>query len=94
MPRPKLPPLELKLRVRLTERMTKQEALRRLKRTLQSGTVQPGIDVYWIDWRTRREGRVRARGGEYANQQAWSALRDFYRALTAGGTEARIAVVE
>lgn len=89
-----LPPLSLKLRIRLTERMTKREALRRLKRTLTTGVVQPGIEVRWIDWASGEEGVLRE--GHYSERTrttAMDALRDFYRAISHGNTQARVEVV-
>lgn len=92
MPR-RMPKLHLKLRVRVTERMTKREMLRRLRRTVETGTMQEGIEVAWLDWQTG-EGR-RARGGVYKLDAAvHAALTQFYRAIVSPGWRGRVEVVD
>lgn len=90
----KLPPLHLKLRVRLTERMSRREAMRRLRRTVETGVAQRGVDVSWINWESGEEGRIQRDGRYRTPAKVRQALRDFYHAITHGGSDVRIARVE
>ena len=92
MPRKHAGALTLKLRVRTTERMTKGTMLRRLRRTLDTGTLQPGIELDWIDWASRKTGKLHE--GMYLGADAEEALYKFFHALVDAGTAARIAVVD
>lgn len=92
MPRRVLPPLHLKIRVTLTQRMTKREVLRRLRRTVGTGTVQRGLNVHTIDWGSG-VGR-HYREGEYLGTDAADALQDFYRAILHPNTTVRVEVVD
>lgn len=89
----RLPPLHLKLRVRLTDHMSRREAMRRLRRTVETGVAQRGIEVSWIDWESGEEGKLR--GGQYKTPaKVRQALRDFYDAIIHPGADVRIARVE
>jgi hypothetical protein len=91
MPR-KLGPLHLKIRVRVTARMTKREMLRRFKRTIENGAVQPGIEILLLDWEKGKGKKVKA--GEYMGPAAEAALAKMYRAMLAPGWRGRVEVVD
>lgn len=84
--------LHLKIRVRLTEPMTRRDARDKLARTVRTGIVQPGIELAWIDWRRPRKAG-RAAGGSYLGAEALDALREFYGALTHDDTRTRVEVI-
>jgi hypothetical protein len=84
--------LHLKIRIRLTERMTKREMLRRFKRTMETGAVQDGLELVVIDW--EREVGEKHYPGAAMGKEALQALEDMYRVMTAPGFTGRVEVVE
>lgn len=78
-------PLMLKFRVIATERMRKSDMLRKLKEAVRRGVVPQGITIRWMDWAKGNEGELRT--GQIPAHQL-SAMRDFYKALTAGNMRA------
>jgi anti-sigma factor RsiW len=92
MPRRKTGALHLKIRVRVTERMTKREMLRRFKRTVENGAVQPGLEIVLIDWEKATSTRLRS--GEYMGREAEAALAQMYRMMISPGWTGRVEVVD
>lgn len=85
--------LHVKIRVRLTRRMSKADALAKLKRTVRTGVVQEGIELAWIDWRSPGTAR-RERGGTLLGKDALAALREFYNAIHHEDTRTRVEVID
>jgi hypothetical protein len=80
MPRKSPRALHLKIRVRLTRRMTAASARLLLERAIESGTVPPGIEIRYMDWQTSEhgvagEGRVMPAGARDALRQFHGAIR-------------------
>lgn len=50
--------LMMKFRLSITRRMSKGEAIKKLKRAIRSGMVPEGIEIHWIDWESGKEGHV------------------------------------
>lgn len=50
--------LMMKFRLTITRRMSKGDAIRKLKRAIRSGMVPEGIEIHWIDWESGSEGHV------------------------------------
>jgi len=76
-------PLQLKIRVVLTQRMTKDQARALLERAVSSGVVPPGIEIRWIDWRKGEHGQ--ANTGRIP-EPVHDELRAFYGAIIQGET--------
>lgn len=93
MPRKGGEDIHIKIRVSLTESMSKQEAVRRLRTTIKTRIVQEGIELHWLDW-SAPERKGSANYGSYLEDEAHDALVNFYYALTAPNRRLRIAVVD
>ena len=93
MPRKIHKPLHLKIRVKLTEPMTKADAKVLIWRSVRTRIVQKGIELSWINW-SRAEGHGPMKGGEYIGKAAHDALVDFYWAIMHPNTKTRIDVVK
>ena len=93
MPRRKHKKLHLKIRVKLTESMTKADAKVLIWRSVRTRIVQKGIELSWIDW-SRAQAHGPMKGGEYIGKAAHDALVDFYWAIMAPGSKTRISVVK
>ena len=91
MPRKEKKPLHIKIRVKLLRPMMKSEAVKKLRRTVETGIVQEGIELGYVDWRSGKGTHVKS--GTYLDQDALNALVEFHAAITAA-TKTRIAVVE
>ena len=85
--------LHVKVRIRTTRRMTKRDALDKLRRTVRTGVVQEGIELAWIDWKSPGTAR-RERGGTYLGKDALAALREFYDAIHHEDTRTRVEVID
>jgi len=91
MPRKRSKALNLKIRVRLTQPMLKSEAIKRMRRSIETGVIAPGIELAWIDWRTGKGAS--ATEGEYVEGEALDALVAFHSAIISTETKTRIEVV-
>lgn len=92
MPRRKKENVNIKVRVRLTRRMRKQEAIKLVHQAIKRRIVPEGIELQWLDW-SRAEGGA-GNEGSYLDDEAHDALVNFYHMLTDGQTRMRIAVVD
>lgn len=81
---PRDPILYIKIRIVLRVPMTKGEAEKRLRRSMHSNIVAPGIDLGWINWQKER-GASYYREGEYIGARALQALKDFHAVIAASG---------
>lgn len=86
-------PLHVKVRIKLTRRMTVKQAREKLRRTVRTGIVQEGIELAWIDWKSPGTAR-RERGGTYLGTEALEALRTFYHAIHHEQTRTRVEVID
>lgn len=87
MPRRHESNLQLKFRLVVLERMTKTEALQKLRRAVRSGMVPRGIEIHWIDWaKEGREGYAGSMGSIDGNRL--EDMRVFYGALVAADVRA------
>ena len=93
MPKRKRSPLHLKIRVVLTEQMTKADAKALIWKSVRTRIIQKGIELAWIDW-SRAEAHGPMQSGEYIGDDAHDALVDFYYAIMDKGSRTRIEVVE
>lgn len=88
-----LPPLHLKIRARLTEDMSRDEAEKLLRGFVRSGIPDDRLDVAWLDWKKGEGGR--AREGTYFEGDAEAAMESFLSAFEAiKDEEIRIEVAE
>ena len=72
--------LQIKFRLTITRRMTKSEAMRKLRRAIRSGYVPEGIEIHWIDWaKEGREGYAPSEGT--IDGSRLEEMRVFYNAL-------------
>ena len=85
--------LHVKIRVVTTRRMTVGEARAKLRRTIRTGIVQEGIDLAWIHWSDPSSAQVK-RSGTYLDEDALSALREFYGAIHHEDTRTRVEVID
>lgn len=92
MPRARKENLDIKMRFTVTRRMSKDDALKAIHRTIKTRIVQEGIELNWMDWKRGEGGR--GKEGEYLDADAHDALVNFYYALTDPETRTRIAVVD
>lgn len=80
MPRKREGNLQIKFRLSTTRRMTKSEAMRKLRRAIRSGYVPEGIEIRWIDWaKEGREGYAPSEGT--IDGDRLKEMRVFYNAL-------------
>jgi hypothetical protein len=91
MPSKRKRALNLKIRVVITKRMRKSDAIKRVRRSIDTGIIQPGIELAWIDWRTGKGARAKA--GQYVEGEALNALVQFHNAIVHPEMKVRIEVV-
>ena len=85
MPRRREGNLQIKFRLVITERMTKSEAMRKLRRAIRSGYVPKGIEIHWVDWaKERRYGHAPSEG----RVENLEEMRAFYNALAGSDVRA------
>lgn len=87
MPRRREGNLQMKFRLVITERMTKSDAMRKLRRAIRSGYVPKGIEIHWCDW--VKEGKVGYAPSEGTiDGDRLEEMRAFYNALAVADVRA------
>ena len=87
MPRKHEGNLQIKFRLVITRRITKSDAMRKLRRAIRSGYVPDGIEIRWIDWsKEGREGYAPSEGT--IDGDRLEEMRAFYGALAVADVRA------
>lgn len=80
--------LQLKFRLGITRRMTKSDAMRKLKRAVRSGLVPEGIVIHWAQFNHKKPEEGHYREGKRLSGGDLDSLRLWYDLLVAGNVEA------
>lgn len=89
-------PRKLNLTIRLVARAgaTREQLIDALEASIRQSQVQPPIkEIHFVDWRKGVAGGPIAQG-RYVPPALWSALKDFYAAITHPKTKLRVGRVE